>query len=60
MAFLCVDKDGTEWIWDSRPYRDAFFWRVDNPFDNMVELPQGTIFKIINRVLTWEDEPVEI
>lgn len=29
-------------------------------FDNAVELPKGSIKKLIGRDLTWEDEPVEL
>ena len=28
--------------------------------NSIIKLPQGTIEKIIGRVLTWDDEPVEI
>lgn len=43
-----------------------FFWdnfEFDpdgNPIDYTIELPKGTIKKLIGRDLTWEDEPVEI
>ena len=32
-------------------------WWDDN---NRVELPKGTIKKLIGRELTWDDEPIEL
>ncbi len=84
MAWLCVDKDGTEKISINKPYRFVpkgiwyrnymivyDFSKLSGlvEFDEKVQkhkqtlvsvLPKGSIFKLINRVLTWDDEPVEI
>ena len=65
MAYLCVDKDGTELIFKEKPYRDNYgsFWSYCYyvPRDNFaIELPHGSIAKLIGRELTWEDEPVEL
>ena len=61
MAFLAVDKDGEEYIYDSEPVRyryDRFpHWDCDT---HWIELPDGSIEKLIGRKLTWDDEPVEI
>lgn len=67
MAWLAVDEDGTEWIYDQvMPYREdgEDFWRAN--YDkhgesySQIYLPSGTIRKLIGRELTWEDEPYEL
>lgn len=68
MAFLSVNKDGTELITPNEPYRDypaKDSWNdyYDNGEEYVsleVELPKGTIFKIIGYELNWNDKPVEI
>lgn len=64
--WLCVDKDGTELVFESKPIRDANrrrYWTlctVHAPNENFVELPKGTIQKIIGKKLTWKDEPYKL
>lgn len=60
MAWVAVDKDGNEIIWDSEPVRKENYWDIVDSFDNAVELPKGSIKKLIGRDLTWEDDPVEL
>ena len=63
MAWLAEDKDGTECICSSEPYRDwvDFKWCIENlPESNAVELPKGSIKKLIGRELSFADEPVEL
>lgn len=63
MTYLACDKDGTEWICSTKPSREP---RHDDGFqtdsvwvsDEQVELPHGSIAKLIGRNLTWSDEPV--
>lgn len=64
MVFVAIDKDGSEWMFDVKPYRQAEVW-VTSQYDfdhgaNWFELPKGSIRKLIGRELTWEDEPVEL
>jgi hypothetical protein len=64
MAYLCVDEDGQEMIFDNKPYRDTSsvggYWNryKEGDFCN-VDLPKGAIKKLIGKDLTWEDEPYE-
>lgn len=58
MAYLAVDKDGTEVIFSGEPQR-GYNNKWNNRFSN-VELPNGFIEKLIGRKLTWEDDPVEL
>ena len=59
MAWVAVNKNGGEVIFDFEPYRrHDFFWAKD--FGNDIYLPKGTIKKLIDRDLTWQDEPVEL
>ena len=63
MAWLVVDKDGTECICSTKPYQDweDFKWCIENLREsNAVELPKGSIKKFIDRELSWEDEPIEL
>ena len=64
MAWLAVDKDGSECIYSDKPIRFKGIWETSyyedgDPMEGMVLLPKGTIKKLIGRNLTWEDDPVE-
>lgn len=68
MAWVAVDKNEKEHVYQSLPIRLI----DDEPFGNQwmlsstslvthwVELPKGSIEKLIGKKLTWEDEPVEL
>jgi hypothetical protein len=80
MAYLQVNRDGTEWI-SSEPLirypftikvgrrniqcsieqQDRWTWpyMVAENLGEIVELPTGTIERIIGRTLTFEDEPYQ-
>ena len=58
MAYLCVDKDGTELKFSKKPCRYRGIEWVQIPDGE--ELPDGTIEKLIGRPLTWSDEPYEL
>ena len=62
MAWLAVDKDGSEHICSTEPYRDIEdLWCIENtPESEIVRLPKGSIEKLIGRKLTWNDTPVEL
>ena len=64
MAWVAVDYDGTECIYSTKPYRDwiDYMWCISNYFYNScaIELPKGSIKKLIGKNLTWEDEPIEL
>jgi hypothetical protein len=59
MAWLSVDRSEYEFINEDRPFRNTneSMFVGGGPY---IKLPSGTIEKIIGRVITWEDEPVEI
>lgn len=65
MAWVCVDKNGDEYIYADRPSRIGCCWN-DCVYINYVQfstdikLPKGSIKKLIGRDLTWKDEPVKI
>lgn len=56
MAWLAVDKDGSEWIHEFYPTKSKRIWFSANT----IQLQQGTIKKLIGRELTWNEEPVEL
>lgn len=64
MAYLVVDKDGTEKIFQDEPDRDIDNWYIKETVlytaTDHVYLPTGSIKKLIGKTLTWEDDPVEI
>lgn len=76
MAWVAVDRDGTENIFPNKPSRAAFrttYHTLYNPeywsyevcedrvnFEVGIELPKGSIRKLIGRDLSWKDEPVEL
>ena len=39
---------------------DSWDYRFDDTFYDFVELPKGSIKKLIGRDLAWKDEPVEL
>lgn len=63
-AWVCVDQGGEEYICGDLPERvsdemdgvEMEYWFTEN----MVEVPIGTIKKIIGKDLTWNDDPVEL
>lgn len=59
MAWVAVDKNGDEVIFEFEPYRwKDVFWTKD--FGDDIYLPKGSIKKLIGRDLDWSDEPVEL
>ena len=60
MVWLAVDYNGTECVFTIEPSRSEYkTWRV-LVYGNYIELPKGSIKKLIGRNLTWEDDPVEL
>lgn len=60
MAWLAVDKDGSEYIYKYEPERDRDEGQFNcNAFD-YIPLPTGSIAKLLGRALTWNDDPVEL
>lgn len=66
MAWLAVDKDwyNSEYIYSVEPINDGGFWYLPvdehgNTIGDMIELPKGSIKKLIGRYLSWENNPVE-
>ena len=64
MAWVACDENGHEAIFSGKPERVAYpddipniWYDYDGPF---VNIPSGSIEKLIGRKLTWEDEPVEL
>ncbi len=64
MAWVAVDKDGTEAIYSKKPLRSERIW-LDRPHpstrvNDTMNLPSGSIERLIGRRLTWEDDPVKL
>ena len=58
MAWVAVDKDGEEYIYSDMPER--YIKTFANESEIYVQLPKGSIKKLIGLDLTWTDEPVEL
>lgn len=65
-AWLCVDHDGTEMIFSAKPIRDPntnSYWTLHTTNaseQHCVELPNGSIEKLIGKKLTWKNEPYKL
>lgn len=60
MIYLAVDKALNEFIFETCPFREDTYWMQGNGSCNELELPKGSIKKLIGRELTWEDDPVKL
>lgn len=66
MAWVAVDYIG-EWIFNCKPDMwigdcvEHNYWLPQDRYGAYgLQLPKGSIKKLIGRELTWEDEPVEL
>ena len=59
MAWIAVDKNGYEYIYDTRPTRKNRY-RTYHVTNNYVLVPNGTSLKLTGKQMTWDDEPVEL
>ena len=59
MAFLAVDKNGSEYIYSDKPKKNETNYYV-SVGTHFVELPKGTIKMIIGKELTFDNEPFEL
>ena len=57
MAYVAVDGNSDEYIYDVEPCRNIFEWHLGA---ECLELPKGSVEKLIGRKLTWADEPVKL
>ena len=61
MAWVAVNKYNREYIYEEKPKRCYYgVWAQASLLDNAVELPKGSIKKLIGRELTWENELVKL
>lgn len=58
MAWIAVDKNGREFIYMDKPNRGVIEFLPCQDEGSYIELPQGSIKKLIGRELSWNDEPV--
>lgn len=58
MAWVAVDMDNTERIFNKKPFRsDDGYWYSDSHF---IYIPEGSIKKLIGRDLSWENNCVKL
>ena len=64
--YVCVDKDGTEVMFESCPIRDVNgkgYWTLattGETRDNCIVLPLGTIYKLTGKTMSWTNYPKKI
>ena len=61
MAWLACDYKGQESIFQKKPIRNNFYWvcRLSS-LNEYVELPKGSIKKLIGREMSWSDNPIKL
>jgi len=57
MAYLAVDKNGSEYIYSELPKKNETNYHSQYDY---VELPKGTIKKIIGKEMTFDNEPYHL
>lgn len=60
MAYLVVNRDGLEMIFEDKPYKDEITGKWCGYVDPPVFLPKGSIKKLTGVVVCWSDEPLYI
>lgn len=71
IAFLAVNKNGDEVILDNVPARQGEIWTDERSahddeyfsvedHNSAIVLPKGTIRRLTDRYLKWEDDPISI
>lgn len=69
MVWLAVNKNGTETVSPQKPIRDFMEWSYSEEIcvesecgsvELTIMLPKGSIYKLIGKELTWNDEPVKL
>jgi len=71
MAWVCCKKNGDELIFSHKPIRvehDDIFsidekiyrWECSNDNGYYINIPKGSIKKLIGRELSWSDVPMEL
>lgn len=54
MTWVCVNSFGTELIFETEPHKAVYSWRDDYGSCKCIEIPQGSIKKLIGRELSWD------
>ena len=60
MAWVAVDENSRECIYQFRPKRGINQFIPLYSYSMSMALPKGTIKKLIGRDLTWKDDPIEL
>lgn len=63
--WLAVDKDNSVWLYDKKPARMQTLDNISNtwavmPEDNCIQISKEVMLKLLDKELTWNDEPVKI
>ncbi len=58
MAYIAVEKNGNEYVYETKPLRNnSGIWIKGVA---KVRLPKGTIELLLHRKMTWEEDPINL
>lgn len=61
MAQVAVNKYNREYIYEEKPKRYYYgVWSQANLAYDVIELPKGSIKKLIGKELSWDNESIEL
>lgn len=59
MAFVVVNKNGEEWVFEDRPYSINGYWETTGIL-KANRIPKGSIRKLIGKDMSFKDVPIEL
>ena len=65
IMWIAVDKDNSVWLYDKKPSRmhtldtNSETWAI-MPEDACIQTSKEVMLKLLDKELTWSDEPIEI
>lgn len=63
MAYIAINKDGTELVFQKKPsrYENRGEWVLsEDDLTDCFEIPKGSVLGLIHKKMTWIDEPFEL
>lgn len=59
MAFVVVNQNGEEWVFEDRPYSVNGYWETTGALIAN-KIPKGSIRKLIGKDMSFKDKPVQL
>jgi hypothetical protein len=58
MAWIAVNKNGDEVIYQSKPYKLVEEFQTD--YEEFIFVPNGTSLKLTGKQMSFDDEPIKL